>query len=417
MQGAVSLITCRDHDGSLLGDPHWLQDGKASYTHPSSSSTLILSFTAILLFLHFKILDSGVSRGRTSNAMAAWNFTICSSASSVSKRNDKNVHAEQVLLGMVPSPQFAANTIRGAESVYADQGIGGSPKRQYYAAFAEAMGDEEVMMVEEEAAGDGGGVVLKKRRLTMEQVRYLENSFESENKLEPERKAQIAHKLGLQPRQVAVWFQNRRARSKSKQLERDFNALKADYRAVVLENEKLQAEVDRLTAQLREGNTPPQEEGRMNLAAAMAAVEVIKASGSNVCSSYCGSAEVKVEGEAEAEASTASGGELEGRGNKLGDVEEQSSPCTILTDVNMNVNLSASVLTATGLPAAAAAVRAKAGVSENAASYEALVSEEIHFLTNWMQQAHYTHQVVDFCTDAVHYDHGLFISLDEPWSA
>lgn len=122
-----------------------------------------------------------------------------------------------------------------------EQGGGGSPKRQYYAAFAEAMGDEEVMMVEEEAGGEGG-VVLKKRRLTMEQVRYLESSFESENKLEPERKAHIAHKLGLQPRQVAVWFQNRRARSKSKQLERDFTALKADYRAVIVENEKLQAE-------------------------------------------------------------------------------------------------------------------------------------------------------------------------------
>ncbi|URD93348.1 Homeobox-leucine zipper protein [Musa troglodytarum] len=44
----------------------------------------------------------------------------------------------------------------------------------------------------------------KKRRLLPEQVRLLERSFEAENKLEPERKSELARKLGLQPRQVAV---------------------------------------------------------------------------------------------------------------------------------------------------------------------------------------------------------------------
>jgi len=90
----------------------------------------------------------------------------------------------------------------------------------------------------------------KKRRLTIEQVRFLEKSFESENKLEPERKAQLAKELGLQPRQVAIWFQNRRARWKTKQLEKDFdilqasyNSLKADYDTLLKEKEQLQAEV------------------------------------------------------------------------------------------------------------------------------------------------------------------------------
>ncbi|KAJ4833163.1 hypothetical protein Tsubulata_042868 [Turnera subulata] len=97
----------------------------------------------------------------------------------------------------------------------------------------------------------------KKRRLTVDQVQFLEKSFEVENKLEPERKIQLAKDLGLQPRQVAIWFQNRRARWKTKQLEKDydvlqssFNTLKADYEGLLKENEKLKAEVDLLTDRL-----------------------------------------------------------------------------------------------------------------------------------------------------------------------
>lgn len=90
----------------------------------------------------------------------------------------------------------------------------------------------------------------KKRRLTVEQVQFLEKSFEVENKLEPERKIELAKELGLQPRQIAIWFQNRRARWKTKQLEKDYdvlqasyNNLKADYDSLLKEKDKLKAEV------------------------------------------------------------------------------------------------------------------------------------------------------------------------------
>ncbi|KAH6799038.1 Homeobox-leucine zipper protein family [Perilla frutescens var. frutescens] len=90
----------------------------------------------------------------------------------------------------------------------------------------------------------------KKRRLSVDQVQFLERSFEAENKLEPERKVQLANELGLQPRQIAVWFQNRRARWKTKHLETEyetlhasFKSLKTDYDYLLKENEKLKAEV------------------------------------------------------------------------------------------------------------------------------------------------------------------------------
>lgn len=103
----------------------------------------------------------------------------------------------------------------------------------------------------------------KKRRLTPEQVHLLERSFEEENKLEPERKTELARKLGLQPRQVAVWFQNRRARWKTKTLERDFDrlkasfdALRADHDALLQDNHRLLSQVVTLTEKMQDKEAP-----------------------------------------------------------------------------------------------------------------------------------------------------------------
>ncbi|GJN34109.1 hypothetical protein PR202_gb22750 [Eleusine coracana subsp. coracana] len=105
---------------------------------------------------------------------------------------------------------------------------------------------------------------MTKRRLTAEQVRALEVSFEEEKrKLEPERKTELARRLGIAPRQVAVWFQNRRARWRAKQLVQDFDRLRAAHDELLAGRDKLLADNDRLRSQVitltekLQGKEPP----------------------------------------------------------------------------------------------------------------------------------------------------------------
>ncbi|KAF9597048.1 hypothetical protein IFM89_015239 [Coptis chinensis] len=86
----------------------------------------------------------------------------------------------------------------------------------------------------------------RKKRLSNEQIDALERCFQEEIKLEPERKMKLARELELQPRQVAVWFQNRRARWKVKQIERLYDAIKKDFDTVTKENQKLQEQAWKL---------------------------------------------------------------------------------------------------------------------------------------------------------------------------
>ncbi|MBA0709164.1 hypothetical protein Golax_024219 [Gossypium laxum] len=91
----------------------------------------------------------------------------------------------------------------------------------------------------------------KKRRFSDVQIRLLESIFESETKLEPRKKMQLARELGLQPRQVVIWFQNKRARWKSKQIEQDYNTLKANYDNLESRFESLKKEKQSLILQIQ----------------------------------------------------------------------------------------------------------------------------------------------------------------------
>ncbi|CAN0879964.1 Putative homeobox-leucine zipper protein ATHB-51 [Linum grandiflorum] len=99
----------------------------------------------------------------------------------------------------------------------------------------------------------------KKKRLTNHQLESLESSFQEEIKLDPDRKMKLSRELGLHPRQIAVWFQNRRARWKAKQLEQLYDSLKLQFDCVSKEKHKLQEEVMKLRGMLGEQEGKHQE--------------------------------------------------------------------------------------------------------------------------------------------------------------
>ncbi|XP_062178368.1 homeobox-leucine zipper protein HOX28-like [Phragmites australis] len=113
----------------------------------------------------------------------------------------------------------------------------GSGKRAAERSAGAGSGDED----------DDGGA-RKKLRLSKDQTAVLEECFKTHHTLTPKQKAALANRLGLRPRQVEVWFQNRRARTKLKQTEVDCEYLKRWCEQLAEENRRLGKEVAELRA-------------------------------------------------------------------------------------------------------------------------------------------------------------------------
>ncbi|KAL2319921.1 hypothetical protein Fmac_028890 [Flemingia macrophylla] len=102
---------------------------------------------------------------------------------------------------------------------------------------------------DDEGGGDGDGDNSRKKlRLSKEQALVLEETFKEHNTLNPKQKQALAKQLNLRPRQVEVWFQNRRARTKLKQTEVDCEYWKRYCENLSEENRRLQKEVQELRA-------------------------------------------------------------------------------------------------------------------------------------------------------------------------
>ncbi|XP_042406975.1 homeobox-leucine zipper protein HAT4-like [Zingiber officinale] len=131
------------------------------------------------------------------------------------------------------------------------------------------LGDHEVLEADRSSSRggisdeeDGGDGSRKKLRLSKDQSAVLEESFKEHNTLNPKQKMALAKQLNLRPRQVEVWFQNRRARTKLKQTEVDCEFMRRCCEKLTEENRRLQKEVQELRAlklspQLYMHMTPP----------------------------------------------------------------------------------------------------------------------------------------------------------------
>ncbi|KAK9907855.1 hypothetical protein M0R45_014754 [Rubus argutus] len=93
-----------------------------------------------------------------------------------------------------------------------------------------------------------------KKRLTQDQVKLLERSFSSNNKLEPDRKLLLSKQLGIPARQVAIWYQNKRARWKTQSLELGYNAIQVKLETALAEKRKLEKDVERLRGELKKAH-------------------------------------------------------------------------------------------------------------------------------------------------------------------
>ncbi|XP_051196433.1 putative homeobox-leucine zipper protein HOX26 [Lolium perenne] len=89
----------------------------------------------------------------------------------------------------------------------------------------------------------GGSGARKKLQLTGEQAAAMEKSFRAHNVLSHDEKHDLARRLGLKARQVEVWFQNRRARTKLKQTELDCGLLRRLCERLSHDNERLRRDL------------------------------------------------------------------------------------------------------------------------------------------------------------------------------
>ncbi|CAH2057945.1 unnamed protein product [Thlaspi arvense] len=144
----------------------------------------------------------------------------------------------------VSSPNSTVSSVSGNKRDLAAARVGGDENEAERASCSHGGGSGGS---DDEDCGNGDGS-RKKLRLSKEQALVLEDTFKEHTTLNPKQKLALAKQLNLRTRQVEVWFQNRRARTKLKQTEVDCEYLKRCCENLTEENRRLHKEVSELRA-------------------------------------------------------------------------------------------------------------------------------------------------------------------------
>ncbi|CAM0912685.1 unnamed protein product [Alopecurus aequalis] len=185
-------------------------------------------------------LDLGLGLGLASQGSLTSSTTTASSSPGASHAH-AHAHWNAALSSVVghhPQQDPAGRTSTSPES-----GVSGSAKRGLDRTGSGVSRASD----EDDDGGDGAGG-RKKLRLSKDQAAVLEECFKTHSTLNPKQKTALANRLGLRPRQVEVWFQNRRARTKLKQTEVDCEYMKRWCEQLAEQNKRLEKEVAELRA-------------------------------------------------------------------------------------------------------------------------------------------------------------------------
>ncbi|KAE8731304.1 Homeobox-leucine zipper protein HOX27 [Hibiscus syriacus] len=163
------------------------------------------------------------------------NGLFCPSLTLGSSDDASKAHANDELIDL----HRQASSVTVASS-FPDSGV---KKESGFGGGAEVEFEKVSSRVSDE---DDEGSHRKKLRLSKRQSAILEDSFKEHTTLNPKKKQALADQLNLRPRQVEVWFQNRRARTKLKQTEVDCELLKRSCETLTEENKSLHKELQEL---------------------------------------------------------------------------------------------------------------------------------------------------------------------------
>ncbi|CAN6327182.1 unnamed protein product [Urochloa humidicola] len=118
--------------------------------------------------------------------------------------------------------------------------------------------NEDVMTmsgVDVEGSDAGGGSFVKQRqyrKLSKEQNKELEETFQQENFIDKRTKEALAERLKITLKQVDVWFVNRRSRLRKQQTEETHVQHKQQVEELTRKNDRLQRKIEKLKKRKKE---------------------------------------------------------------------------------------------------------------------------------------------------------------------